>query len=165
MYIYDTSYTYVLKAYIIIFIERIIAMATVSRKEARTLVYELLFETEFRNEEDPQYIFDTATEIRELPEDEYIKTVYFGVIEKKSEIDPLIEKYSKGWKINRISRSALCAMRISVFEMNYLGGVPFNVSINEAIETTKVYDEAKTKGFVNGVLNGIKDEINQENVN
>ena len=138
-------------------------MSNISRKEARTLVYELLFETEFRGDESPDDIYAMASEVRDLPANDYIKTVYFGVIEKKDEIDALIEKYAKGWKINRISRSALCAMRISVYEMKYIKDVPFSVSINEAIETTKAYDEVKTKGFVNGVLNGIKDEIIQEN--
>lgn len=139
--------------------ERNIKMAGISRKEARTAVYELLFETEFRKDEAPEHIFETAIEVRELPTDDYVKTVYFGVLENQEKIDGLIEKFSKGWKINRISRAALCAMRICVYEMLYVENIPVNVSINEAIELTKGYDEEKTRGFVNGVLNGVKDCI------
>lgn len=139
--------------------ERNVKMAGISRKEARTAVYELLFETEFRHDEAPEQIFDTAVEVRELPTDDYVKTVYFGVLENKEAIDELIEKYSKGWKIDRISRAALCAMRICIYEMLHVKNIPVNVSINEAIELTKGYDEEKTRGFVNGVLNGVKDHI------
>lgn len=139
--------------------ERNVKMAGISRKEARTAVYELLFETEFRHDEAPEQIFDTAVEVRELPTDDYVKTVYFGVLENKEAIDELIEKYSKGWKIDRISRAALCAMRICIYEMLHIKNIPVNVSINEAIELTKGYDEEKTRGFVNGVLNGVKDHI------
>ncbi len=139
--------------------ERNVKMAGIIRKEARTAVYELLFETEFRHDEAPEQIFDTAVEVRELPTDDYVKTVYFGVLENKEAIDELIEKYSKGWKIDRISRAALCAMRICIYEMLHVKNIPVNVSINEAIELTKGYDEEKTRGFVNGVLNGVKDHI------
>lgn len=139
--------------------ERNVKMAEISRKEARNTVYELLFETEFRCDEAPEHILETAVEVRELPVDGYIRTVYFGVLENKEKIDELIGKYSKGWKIDRISRVALCAMRICIYEMLFVKNIPVNVSINEAIELTKRYDEEKTRGFVNGVLNGVKDYL------
>lgn len=139
--------------------ERNVKMAEISRKEARNTVYELLFETEFRRDEAPEHILDTAIEVRELPVDEYVRTVYFGVLENKEKIDELIGKYSKGWKVDRISKVAVCAMRICIYEMLFVENIPVNVSINEAIELTKKYDEEKTRGFVNGVLNGVKDFI------
>ena len=37
--------------------------------------------------------------------------------------------------------------------------VPSNVSINEAIELTKKFDDPKAKAFVNGVLNSVKNEL------
>ena len=133
-----------------------------NRKEARTLVYEILFEREFRNGDDPTAIFETAKNVRDIPDDEYINGVFFGVIEHESELDALIEKYANGWKIGRISKPALCAMRIAIYEMKYTPDIPFTVSINEAIELVKKYDDDKTKGFVNGVLNGIKNQLIEE---
>jgi N utilization substance protein B len=43
--------------------------------------------------------------------------------------------------------------------MMYLEEIPASVSINEGVELCKTFDEEKAKGFVNGVLNAIKDEI------
>lgn len=133
-----------------------------NRKEARTAVYEILFEREFRGDDDPTAIFETASNVRDIPDDAYIREVFYGVVEREEEINSLIEKFANGWKIGRISRPALCAMRIAIYEMKYTPDIPFTVSINEAIELVKRYDDEKTKGFVNGVLNGIKNLIIEE---
>lgn len=134
-------------------------MAAFSRKDARIAVYELLFEAEIRKNDTPDDIITTATEVRDIPNDDYIKEVFYGVINKKSELDEMIEKHAQGWKLSRISVSALCAMRICIYEMKYLDDIPMPVSINEAIEITKCYDDEKARAFVNGVLNSIKADI------
>ncbi|MCI5512964.1 MAG: transcription antitermination factor NusB [Clostridia bacterium] len=136
-------------------------MREISRKEARIEAYEILFETEFRQDEDINDIYSKACEIRELQDNEYTKELYFGVLNNKADIDSLIEDHTKGWKVSRISLPALCAMRICVFEMKYLK-LPYTISINEAIEITKAYDDDKTRAFVNGVLNGIKNSLSEE---
>ena len=50
-------------------------------------------------------------------------------------------------------------MRLATYEMLYCEDIPLNVSINEGIELCKEFDEEKAKAFVNGVLNGVKEEI------
>lgn len=136
-------------------------MREISRKEARIEAYEILFETEFRQDEDINDIYSKACEIRELQDNEYTKELYFGVLNNKADIDSLIEGHTKGWKVSRISLPALCAMRICVFEMKYLK-LPYTISINEAIEITKTYDDDKTRAFANGVLNSIKNSLSEE---
>ena len=49
-------------------------------------------------------------------------------------------------------------LRLCVYEMLY-EEIPFAVSINEAVELSKTYDEPKAKTFINGVLNGIKNKL------
>ena len=75
-----------------------------NRREAREAVFELLFETEFRKDEDVDTIFMTSMENREIEEDPYIRSTYFGVCEHLEEIDDLINRHSNGWKTTRISR-------------------------------------------------------------
>ena len=45
------------------------------------------------------------------------------------------------------------------FEMKYMDDIPAAVSINEAIELVKTYDDPKMRTFVNGVLHGTKTEL------
>jgi transcription termination factor NusB len=40
--------------------------------------------------------------------------------------------------------------------------IPNAVSLNEAIELVKTFDDQKMKAFVNGILNGVKLEIEAE---
>ena len=44
-------------------------------------------------------------------------------------------------------------------EMLAVDDVPAKVSINEAVELSKKYDDEKSYSFVNGVLNAVADEI------
>lgn len=131
-----------------------------TRREAREAVFGLLFETEFRMDETTEVIYRTSTENREIPDDAYIREVYFGVMDKREVIDTMIEKHAKGWKLNRMSRVSRAVMRLSTYEMMFMQNrVPMRVSINEAIELSKMFDGEKARGFINGILNAIKNEI------
>jgi N utilization substance protein B len=123
------------------------------------LVVALLFETEFKEGESATEIFELSVENREIPEDDYIKRAYFGVCENKEQIDALIGKNSRGWKTHRLTRLSRTIMRLAVYEMLFEEKIPKSVAINEAIELTKKFDDPKAKGFVNGVLNSVKNEL------
>ena len=131
----------------------------INRREARTAAFELLFETEFRLDESREEIFSASCENREIEQDDYIHNVYFGVCEHLEEIDALINKHANGWKTSRISRVSRSILRLSVYEMLYCKDIPVSVSLNEAVELCKEFDEERARPFVNGVLNSIKNEI------
>ena len=137
-------------------------MSVLKRKEAREAVVALLFETEFKAEDNSAEIFAISSENREIPEDEYVKKAYFGVCENRERIDALLGAHSNGWKTHRLTRLSRSVMRLAVYEMLFCEDIPYSVSINEAIELTKKYDDPKAKAFVNGVLNSVKNELEAE---
>ena len=131
-----------------------------NRHDAREAVFLLLFETEFRADEQKEDIFAISTENREPRPDDYVRGVYFGVCEHIEEIDALINKHAKGWKTSRISRVSRSILRLAVYEMLYCReDIPVTVSINEAIELGKKFDDEKVRAFLNGVLNSVKNDI------
>ena len=132
-----------------------------TRKEAREEAFRLLFETEFQKDNEPAEIYALSREDREFLENDYIKTVYFGVQEHLEEIDAMIMRHSKGWKTERITPVSRSAIRLCIYEMLYLNDIPTAVSLNEAIELVKRFDDLKMKAFVNGLLNGAKNEIEE----
>lgn len=107
---------------------------------------------------EPEYYKTLSAEdelYSQYPDDkqlEYIKAVVLGTISHKDELDKLIEKYSKGWKLSRISRIAAAILRTALFEVIYLDDVPVSVAINEAVELAKGYEEPETVSFINGIL-------------
>lgn len=134
-------------------------MATMKRREAREEVFRLLYETEFRKEVSPEEIYELAREARELTDNEYVRSTYFGVRERLDEIDGMIARHANGWRIDRIAPVSRSILRLCVYEMQWVTDVPIVVALNEAIELDKQFDDPKAKAFVNGVLNGVKNEL------
>ena len=134
-------------------------MSGIKRREARELVIGLLFEIEFKTDEDVSAIYELSVEDRDIPEDDYIKRAYFGVCQHREQIDELIGKNARGWKVSRLSKLSRSIMRLCVYEMLFEEKIPNSVSINEAVELTKKFDDPKAKAFVNGVLNSVKNEL------
>ena len=132
-----------------------------TRREAREAVFSLLFETEFRSDEGTAEIFATSCEERELIPDEYIKNTYYGIQEHKSELDEKIAAHARGWKTERLTRVSRSILRLAVYEMLYCKEIPTSVSLNEAIELAKKFEDEKARPFINGVLNSIKTETEQ----
>lgn len=85
---------------------------------------------------------------------EYITRLTTLMAENRSEIDGFIERYSSGWRVERISKTALAVLRCALCEIMFMPDVPNSAAINEAVELDKNYDDAETVAFVNGVLGG-----------
>lgn len=122
-----------------------------TRSEAREQAFMLLFSKSFDDEPLEATIEDNS-EMYEGGICGYAQSVVGGIEDKKDEIDDEIKKYLKqGWSISRISKPSLAILRLAIYEIKYVSGVPQSVSINEAVELAKKYtiDESK---FVNGIL-------------
>lgn len=134
-------------------------MAQVTRKEARRILFELVFEREFRSDENSEEIYDLACEVRDLPENKYIKDGFFGVCENIELIDAVIGNYAHKWRTDRLSKASKTAIRLAVYEILFVDDIPESVSINEAVELIKTFGEEKARAFINGVLAGIVRDI------
>ena len=124
------------------------------RREDRQQALQLVYERMFRDDTFEDVCTD-ALDARDEAVSDYAKEVIQGIESHLQEIDELIEANLKGWKLNRISKIALAAMRISVYEMKYIKSVPVSVSINEAVKMTKEFASDKDGSFVNGVLGSV----------
>ena len=135
-------------------------MATVTRRELRETVFALLFETDFHRDEQPADIYNLAQENREFCEDEYIRSTYFGAVEKCAALDVMIGRHSKDWKITRLAHVSRAVLRYCAYELMYTD-IPVQIALNEAVVLDKKFDAPEARKFVNGVLNAIKNEIEQ----
>ncbi len=136
-------------------------MPAVKRREEREQVLFLLYETEYHENASPETVYQLAGEVRDLPETAYIHDVYYGVLSEKEKIDERIVRLAAGWTLERIDPLTRSILRLAIYEMTSRDDVPARVAINEAIELVKKYDDEKVRKFVNGILNGVKDELSQ----
>ena len=126
-----------------------------NRTKARENAFILLFESECRSDETPLEIFEYAGEFPDFEADEFVKKVFFGVFERRKEIDELVNKNLIGWSKSRVSPVSRALVSLATYEMLACDDIPARVSINEAFELSKKYDDEKSYTFVNGVLNAI----------
>lgn len=92
---------------------------------------------------------------------EYAELLFQGVAIHRDAIDAAIRKRSENWDFDRLSMVDRNVMRLAVFEMLFVPEVPPVVSINEAVEIAMDYSGEKSGGFINGILNGIKDTLHR----
>ena len=129
------------------------------RKIARENAFILIFESICKKDESAEEIFEKATAVRGLEVDDYVRSVFFGSYEQSSLIEEKIAPHLKGWKKERISPVSMAILRLGCYEMLFLADIPIRVSINEAVELAKKFDDEKSYAFVNGVLNSFSKDI------
>ncbi len=124
-----------------------------SRRIAREHCMKALFQMSVQNDYDISKIQeDILEEPLEEKQKQYMHLVLQQVIGHMKALDELIEGYSKGWRINRISKVDLAILRLAFGEILYIEEVPYAVAINEAIELAKKYNSEESAAFVNGIL-------------
>lgn len=127
-----------------------------SRKMARDSAFKLIYQIPFHGEQEVSDIIEVYSlgeEYARLTDKdvEYVNLAVNSCFDNIEEIDGKISTSLKNWTINRISKVNLAILRLSIAEMSY-ADVPFQVSINEAVELAKQYSDDDAPSFVNGVL-------------
>ncbi|MDO5331482.1 MAG: transcription antitermination factor NusB [Bacillota bacterium] len=132
-----------------------------NRLEARENVMQMLFsmdiQMDFSNEAKETFIQNYIDDDNQI---EYINEVYEAYAAHSNEIDDLIEKYSTGWKIERLAKVDLAVIRLCLSEIIYKTGekIPVSASISEAVKIAKKYGGESSGKFVNGILGKISRE-------
>lgn len=148
-----------------------------TRANARELAVHLIYGREFTGEEpqdivavrlEKEYYNKLSTE-NHVYEDRpsraqmaYIDGVVAGVANRTEELNRIIQQYSIGWDISRISKLSRAIMQLAIFEIQNLEDVPVGVAISEAVRIAKLYDGDEAASFVNGILGSFAREMNAE---
>jgi transcription antitermination protein NusB len=85
----------------------------------------------------------------------YAQELVSGIQVHLSEVDGMIEKYAKNWRLNRMAVIDRNLLRIATYEFLYKNDIPGSVIIDEAIEIAKRYSSDDAVSFINGILDPI----------
>jgi len=129
-----------------------------SRKIARELAFQGLYQFDMTKESAKQIIANII-ENNQIKDEQYFKEIMAGVEEQIKIIDEMIQKYTKKWKVERLSKVDKAILRLATYEILYKQDIPNIVAINEAVELAKNFSSAESPKFINGVL----DEIRKDN--
>lgn len=72
--------------------------------------------------------------------------------ENAKEIDEKIQKFAKGWDIERLVKMDKDILRIAIVELLYIKDAPMKVIVDEALELAKKYSTDESSSFINGIL-------------
>ena len=100
-------------------------------------------------------IYEYAESLADFELNDYVRTVFFGVHERRKEISELIDPNLVGWNKKRISPVSRAIISLAVFEMLAMEDVPARVAINEAVELAKKFGADDDSSYINGVLGTI----------
>lgn len=138
-----------------------------NRHLSRSVALQTLFEWDFNGCKDAKIGPILERNIKEfapgLENPTFVKSLVKGVLEKRTDIDKIIEKAAPEWPINQIAVVDRNILRIGLFELLFASRkeVPPKVAINEAIELAKTFGGETSGKFVNGVLGTVYREIGE----
>ena len=136
-----------------------------TRRRARELAMQALFYIDTQQNGSPRML-DRFCENFSLPQNvrPFFLQLVNGVLATQPQIDSLIERYSKNWRVQRMSCVDRNVMRIAVFEMLFCSDIPPKVSINEAIDIGKKFGSEDSGAFINGIVDSIRMAIEKGEV-
>lgn len=98
-----------------------------------------------------------------LGDTSFMRSLLLSIVEKRRDIDNIIEKAAPDWPLDKISIIDRNILRIGLYELLFAdkSEVPEKVAINEAIELAKTYGGENSGKFVNGVLGSVYKELGE----
>ncbi len=121
------------------------------RTEAREAAFFLTYQRTVRGEP-VQELMEISLEGEALQLNDFARELAALCDEKTAELDEVIARYLNNWKLSRLPRLTLAALRLAACELLYRPDVPVAVTINEAVELLKKYASEEDALFANGVL-------------
>lgn len=138
-----------------------------NRHLSRSVVLQTLFEWDFRNCTSQVAADALARNIQEFSpaagDAPFMEELLRGTIERKSDLDLVIEKAAPEWPLLRIALVDRNVLRLGLYELLFADRdkVPAKVAINEAIELAKNFGGENSGRFVNGVLGAVYKELGE----
>jgi len=121
---------------------------------------QILFQLEFAAEDLSEILKDYWSQQKVSAEiKEYSEWLVKGIWEHRLEIDRVIQQASKNWRLERMATVDRNILRIGVFEMLFEKNLEVPIVIDEAIEIAKKFSGQEAAVFVNGLLDGVKNNL------
>ena len=138
------------------------ANRTITREKAMTVLYQILLYKKNNISYTVENVINEMIENLELEDRkkidlDFLSILVNGVIDNLEDIDKGITKYLENWNIERLGLTDQAIIRIATYELLYTD-TPNLVCINEAIELSKKYSDEKVSKMINGVLDKIYHE-------
>ena len=136
-----------------------------SRRKARECALQMLFAADVAGTRADELARNFWSELAdgELDEDgrEFATRLALGALAHVEEVDARIKSRAEHWRIDRMATVDRNVLRLAVYEFLY-EPTPRTVAINEALEVARRFSTYEATQFINGILDAIKRDLDQE---
>ena len=134
----------------------------ITRSEARYKAMTILYQINLYEKNNIPYQIDEVINGELEIKNDFVNELVYGVMNNKKEIDDIANKYLDNWKLERLGLTDQAILEISIYEIVYTK-TPNIVCINEGIELAKKYSDDKVSKMINGVLDKVNYEYDEDN--
>jgi transcription antitermination protein NusB len=135
-----------------------------TRRKSRELALQMLFQADMGKQpaDDVRKTFwatrtDVDDEVRGFAED-----LFRVANDRADEINALIERHTRHWKMDRMAAVDRNLLRAAVAEFLGYPDTPRPIVINEALEIAHRFSSPESVQFINGVLDSVGKELAQQ---
>lgn len=128
-----------------------------SRRENRETALGLLYAAETRGCSPEEEL-----ERQPVAPDPYVQDIVRGVARHRDDLDALIARYAKGWRIDRMPAVDRILLRMASWELVHRPDVPTGAVLSEAVELAGRFSTEDSGRYLNGVLAAVAREVRPE---
>jgi len=131
-----------------------------SRTKARIAALQTLYEVDLTNHPLGVVLQERAEDNQlDQAEYEFAQQIAQGVYDNKKRMDELIAKHAPEWPLDQVAIIDRNIIRIALWEVAIYRKTPLKVGINEAVELAKTFGTDSSSRFINGVLGGLVENL------
>lgn len=135
-----------------------------SRRRARELALYAMYAIEMSKNPAEEVTNDVIGRENDHPSvKSFAQQLFARSLHHIDELDAMIKSKAINWDFNRIAIIDKLILRMAICEFLYFDDIPPKVTIDEAIEISKIYSTAKSGQFINGILDSVLAELRQDN--
>ncbi|MBI2815825.1 MAG: transcription antitermination factor NusB [Acidobacteria bacterium] len=89
----------------------------------------------------------------------FANELFAGTAAAADEIDAVIRRHAEHWRLERMAAVDRNILRLGIYELTHCPETPPVVVINEALEIARKFSEEESVGFINGLLDQIRKDV------
>src|SRR5712691_7512723 len=136
-----------------------------SRRKARECALQMLFAADVAGTRADELVRTFWSELTdgdlEPGAQEFATRLAMGTLSNLEEVDERIRSRAEHWRISRMALVDRNVLRLAVYEF-LKEPTPHTVTINEALEIARRFSTYEATQFINGILDAIKRDLDQE---
>jgi N utilization substance protein B len=131
--------------------------AMTKRSRAREVALQLLFQRDHNPNVSGSAVAEfSRARLASAPLEAFCLALYEGVVAHLDEIDRRIGSAAENWRLPRMAAVDRNVLRLGAYELLFAPDTPAGVAIDEGIELARRYGSKDSPGFVNGVLDRLR---------